>query len=362
MTEDLIEFVRRARTGWLLPGAPPDAFRLLGVDDETLDRWRDSAGRVVTLPHASPNVFHPRTRVGWYAGHVLKRHPDRHHVRVVLTHVNFSDLGWRPYAWWSLSPDGEVRVYRQFSRNKKQKHVVVSSRPGMTETPDGLGAVDAEAARAALWGADLSVSYMLISAVVERAAGMVAAGRASYVPLTALVGFARSQAAAGDVAWGDWCRGLTAQAGGRRVGADGRLEPCDPAVADVFDNYSNLAALALLGGPQVLGGGKMAAYWPAVEAVLDPLARPKTETPTLDLRVVPDVDLMGPIRPSPAVQTQLEALGVPYSQGLAVAEHGAFATAYDPFDSGPVHTSSPPGARDGRVRVTDDRQRAGEPR
>lgn len=332
MTAAFVDHVRRVRDNWFRPGAPPEAARLLGVDDETLDGWQRSAGRLVTLPHASPNVFHPRTRVGWYAGHVQELRPDLHHVRVVLTHVNFSDLGWRPYAWWCLGPDGDVRVHRQFSRNKKLKHVVVSSCPGMSEVPDDLNEVDAEAARAALWGVDLAVSYMLISAVVERAAGMVVPGRASYVPLPALIGFARDQAAAGNASASGWCRALTAQAAGRRVAGRGLLEDCDPSVADVFDNYSNIAALALLGDVQVLGGAKMAGYWPHVEAVLDPLMPLLPDDAAAPVPVlVPDVELPAAAAPSPAVQRQLDTLGVGYSQGLAVAEHGSFASRYDPF-------------------------------
>ncbi|AZM53080.1 hypothetical protein DMA15_11135 [Streptomyces sp. WAC 01529] len=341
--EAFIDYVRRRRSTLLHPQAPPaavsEALALLGLDDASLARWSASGPALVSLPHASPNVFDPRMRVCWYAAAAQRRAPRAvHHLRVVLTHVNFSDLGWRPYAWWYLGEDGNVRGHRQFSRNKRRKHVTVASQPAMDAVPEAAAGADLAASRVARWGADLAVSYMLITAVVERAAGMVTAPAATtYFPLPWLVSFVREHAAGAasvpDEALTSWCARLTEQAHGRRTGPDGTLLECPAQQATVFDNYSNLAALSLLGAPQVLGGAKMAGYWPHVEELLDVL-RPAAPADVRDPRValVPQGDPGRFVGPTPETAAQLERHGVPYSQGLAVAEHGNFAERRDPFD------------------------------
>ncbi|NNJ08396.1 hypothetical protein HHX38_30415 [Streptomyces sp. PKU-MA01144] len=338
-----IDHVRRRRRHLVRADAPAaaadEALALLGLDDAALTRWATSASVLVSLPHASPNVFDPRTRVCWYAGSVQRREANpAHHVRVVLTHTNFSDLGWRPYAWWYLGEDGQVRCHRQFTRNKKRKHATVGSRPPMDVVPEEAARTDLDASRAARWGADLAVSYMLLGSVVERAAGMVTGQMVTYLPLSLLVSFVREQAAgpssASDEPLSTWCRVLTDRAQGRRTGPDGVLVECPGRQATVLDNYSNLATLALLGDCRVLGGTKMAGYWPHVQQRLDALRHSAAE----DMRdprvvVVPDADLLRFVGPSPKVAAQLESQGVPYSQGLAVAEHGDFARRIDPFEA-----------------------------
>lgn len=331
----LIDFVRRERCRLFIPDVPHEILSLVGLDDETLTRWAQSPDCVATLPHASPNVFHPRTRVGWFAGRLQQKSADTHHIRAVLTHINFSDLGWRPYAWWYLDPAGMVRVHRLFTRNKKRKHVVVSSRAAMTASPADMTGTDAEAARAAIWGADLAISFMLIGAVIERAAGMAAAGRVTYFPLSLLVSFAQHQAAGPEPSdLTAWCSGLLHQAEGRRINADGLLEPCDPHDADVLDNASNQALLSMLGAPTLPGGTKMLGYWSGVDDVirgLEPCAPPGCLAPQVAL--VPEFDLPAHIRPSDGVREQLDVRGIPYSQGMAVTEHGAFAAQFNPFDT-----------------------------
>ncbi|WP_406735061.1 hypothetical protein OG508_14580 [Streptomyces sp. NBC_01108] len=338
--EEFIAHVRARRRGLFRPGLPDgelaEALALLGLDDASLERWSGCATSLVSLPHASPNVFDPRTRVGWYAGTLMRR-PEAvstHHLRVVLTHTNFSDLGWRPYAWWYLSEAEGVRCHRLFTRNKKRKHVVVAGRGPLDSVPEGMVGADLVAARAAQWGADLAVSYMLIDAVIGRAAGMTGAGTTTFVPLTLVLSFVREQAAAAASrpSLGAWCGGLVAAARGRRIGPDRTLLECPADKADVFDNYSNLAALCVLGRTQVLGGAKMAGYWPEVEAVigrLEELAPDDCRAPKV--LVVPEADLLGVSGPSPEVAAELARQGVRYSQGLAVAEHGDFAARHNPF-------------------------------
>lgn len=335
LREELIDFVRRERRSYLHPDAPSDVTTTLGLDDDALTRWSTSEGVVATLPHASPNVFFPRTRVGWFAGRLQAREPQTHHVRLCLTHVNFSDLGWRPYGWWHLDGNGDVTESRLFSRNKKRKHVVVESRGPLIEPPDTVVGVDQAAAASATFGANLAVSSMIIGATVEAAAGMTDIGRTTYLPLGVLVRFVRHHAqrpGAPDTV-SHWARAVLSGADGRAIGPDGQLHACHADEADVLDHTSNMALLALLDGPRVLGGAKMLGYWNAVDEVNSRLRRVSrgVVTPAAPVEV-PDIDLLRIVRPSERIRSQLEQSGVPYSQGLAVREHGRFATC-DPWSS-----------------------------
>ncbi|RMB71745.1 hypothetical protein AYK61_21380 [Rhodococcus sp. SBT000017] len=331
--EQLIEFVRSRRGDYVDPAAPESALQSLGLDDATLARWRSSTDVIATLPHASPNVFFPRVRVSWYAGRLQAREPDTHHVRLCLTHVNLSDLGWRPYAWWYLDERGDLAELRLSTRNKKRKHAVVSSVGPINGPPPGASGADLDAGNAASWGRDHAVSSMLILSTVERAAGMSESGRTTYVPFDELVSFVRDRSdGPGSDPLTRWSKGVLAHADGRRKGPDGRLRPCDPIEADVFDHNSNMALLSLLGDPRVLGGAKMTGYWPAVKSRVDAVrADSGVDASTPHPVEVPDVDLTPIASPSFGVREQLRQAGIEYSQSMAVHEHGRFAATDGPF-------------------------------
>jgi hypothetical protein len=332
-----LSLIRTARHA-MLPRGDAACLELLGLDDATLAGWDGARTVLVTLPHASPNVFHPRTRVAWAAGHVQRIDAGTHHLRLVLTHTNFSDMGWRPYCWWYLDGAQRVRELRLFSRNKKRKHAVVRSQPPMREDAPDLLPVDSQAAHHAAAGANLAVSAMLVMASVERAAGMSLPGRTTYLPLEVLIDLARALALEpGDAPAHRWCRALMGVAG-RRVDESGNLVDCAGVRAEVFDNLNNLAALSLLADPSVTGaelivagGAKMAGYWPDVVAVRrsrdggDALPDPR-------LLLVPEVDASRLPAPGPGVAAQLSAMGIEYSQGMSVTQHGDFAARTDPFD------------------------------
>lgn len=317
--------------------AGPDreaALAVLGLDDASLQAWAAAPRQVATLPHASPNVFFPRVGVAWYARHLQRGDPSLLHVRVPLTHVNFSDLGWRPYAWWRLDGRGALRRDTLFTRNKRRKHVVVASQPPLAGVPAGAAGADAGAARMAAHGTDRAISYVLLSATIERAAGLACPGRTVYVPLPLLVGYAR--ACAGRTAERPelrWAAGLLAAGGGRRIAPDGRLAPvADPRDAYVLDNAANLALLALLGEQRVIGGAKMAGYWPEVRERWRAAGDRAGERPAPPEPVqLPAADYAAHVAPSPGLAAELARAGLEYAQGLALAEHGAFAERADPF-------------------------------
>lgn len=324
----------------------PEALATLGLDDAGLAAWAGAERVVTTLPHASPNVFFPRVGVAWYARHLQQEDAELHHVRFALTHVNFSDLGWRPYAWWHLDAGGRLQRSTLFTRNKKRKHVVVASQATLRAVPESMIGVDAAAAELARSGTNLAHSYLLAMAAVERAAGLALPGRTVYLPLSLLVAFARSSGA-------PWLRELVGSATGRRLGDDGLLYAvADSRTADVLDNDSNLALLAALGEQGVVGGAKMEAYWPQVLARgrrASAASGVRLPAPAL-VKLPAGVDYAAHVAPSATLAAALDAAGIGYSQGLAVGEHGAFAARSDPFAEG-----GPGRERGARLDVPDAR-------
>jgi hypothetical protein len=331
---DFIGWLRRRRGG-LVGGPDRDvALSMLGLDDAHLGRWEAGCAQVTSLPHASPNVFFPRVGVAWFARHLQERDPQLLHLRVTLTHVNFSDLGWRPYAWWYVDNDKILRRSTQFTRNKKAKHVVVASQGPLAAVPASTCGVQAEAARLATQASDRSISYMLIMAAEERAAGLAVADRTVYLPLSLLVEYATTLADATHArADARWLAALLASASGRRIAPDGRLAAVeDTRYASVLDNTSNIALLSLLGGQQVIGGAKMAAYWHGVEARCRQAGGDSGVHPaTPEMARLPEVKYDAHVAASGPLAAQLAAAEVGYSQGMALVEHERFAERCDPF-------------------------------
>ncbi|WP_406505688.1 hypothetical protein [Streptomyces sp. NBC_00212] len=330
-------WLRSARDGLVTSdGGKERALRALGLDDAGLRAFAQARRVVVSLPHASPNVFFPRVGVSWYVRHLQRRDPSAFHLRVALTHVNFSDLGWRPYAWWFLDQDGALARETLFTRNKKAKHVVVAGQGPMGEVPPRAVGADREAAELALHGADRALSHLLLMSAVERAAGLTVPGRTLYLPLDLLVAFFRDGLpGAGSDESGGWPAalfGLRTRA--RKLDGTGRLVDCDTVgEAFVLDNSSNIALLSLLGCAGVVGGAKMAGYWGEIE---DRVARAGrlsgVPVPVPELLRLPDgVAYEDVVRPSSGLAAELAAAGIGYSQGMAVAEHGRFAEEADPF-------------------------------
>lgn len=333
--ERFVQWLRGCRHALVAGPSAGEALHTLGLDDAGLARWVAAERVVATLPHASPNVFFPRAGVAWYVRHLQDRDAELFHSRIAVSHVNFSDLSWRPYAWWHVDGAGRLQRSTFFTRNKKRKHVVVASRGPITVIPGSAEGVDKEAARLALAGTDLAMSYLLIMATVEQAAGLALPGRTVCLPLSLLVEYARKVGDAGGVrADARWLAALVAGATGRRILDDGRLaQVADSREADVFDNPSNIALLAALGEQGVIGGAKMAGYWAeVVERVTAAGTRSGAAVEMPRMMTWPaSIDYESYVAPSPALREQLDAAAISYSQGMALTEHGAFADRMDPF-------------------------------
>jgi hypothetical protein len=338
--------IRREFADWcrstrdeLLTG-PQDAehaecLELWGLDDAGLDRLAGAERVIVSLPHASPNIFFPRVGVGWYARHLQDREPSAVHLRIALPHVNFADLGWRPYAWWLLDAEGRLVRQTLFTRNKKAKHTVVGSRPAFLEVPEHACGTDREAARLALRAANRAGSHLLIIATVERAAGLAMPGRTVYLPLDLMVRFFRDARERPEAqGYLPWVVELLADgAGARRLTDEGKLElAADPWQAYVLDNPSNIALLSLLSSAAVIGGAKMAGYWGEVEHRVATATAASGVTASLPAVLrLPKADYPRFVAPSSTLAEELATAGIGYSQGMALSEHGEFAARLNPF-------------------------------
>ncbi|MFB7664059.1 hypothetical protein ACFC1R_08945 [Kitasatospora sp. NPDC056138] len=314
-----------------------ESLEILGLDDRSLARFATAENVLVSLPHASPNVFFPRVGVSWYVRHLQQADDSAFHLRVVLTHVNFSDLGWRPYAWWYLDTEGALRRETLFTRNKKAKHVVVASQGPLQSVPNSAGNVDRKAARLAKSGINRAISYMLLMATVEESAGLSVSGSTLYVPLNLVVEFFRDRrlgpGSDSHQRWADALLESSPQA--RSLSPSGELAASEaPGTAFVLDNSSNIALLSLLSCTGIVGGAKMAGYWHEVGdrvTAADRAAAIAVALPSL-VRLPDGIDYLRPVPPSPRLARELEAAGIGYSQGMALAEHGRFAERIDPFN------------------------------
>jgi len=304
---------------------------LLGWEVGTLRRFLQADQVVVTLPHASPNVFFPRVGVAWYTNHLQEKGPAVFHIRAILTHTNFSDAGWKPYAWWYVDRLGELRRETVFTRNKKHKHRVVASQPPLDASLEKAGSVDQDAARLARVAGNLAVSCMIVMARVERAAGFTAPGTTLYVPLDLILRCFRDLAE-GRSGEHPWLTHLLANGQGRRLTLDGELEATEQwSDAWVLDNASNIAALTALGHSGVIGGSKMSAYWADVEQRVTQANSLAQALHAPGMLLLPPREYSQFVAPSAALRESLGRASIAYSQGMAVWEHGSFGLTCQPF-------------------------------
>ncbi|MER5889288.1 hypothetical protein ABT160_36145 [Streptomyces sp. NPDC001941] len=341
-----VTWLRTARGSLVTTGDGHDparrarALELLGLDDAALDAFERASRVVVSLPCASPNTFFPQAGAAWYVHHLQRHDPDAFHLRVVLGHTDFDDPVWRPYTWWFLDGTGALTRAPQATDGERSRSVVVAGRGPLRAVPERATGADREAAEAARHGANRALSYALLGAAVERAAGLGERGRTLCVPLDLLVAYFRfaylrteqSPWAEAEVRW--LATLFERYARGRRLGEDGRLEPVDGlAEAFVLDPASNIALFSLLGPTEFVGGPETAERWGEVEErvaatgrasgvpAVGPLLRPLPDAAPYE-RLLP---------PSAPLARALAAEGIGYSTGMAVAEHGRFADRIDPF-------------------------------
>lgn len=322
--QELAAWLRLHRDDLFSDGSPA-ARELLGLDDATLDQLSRTERLTATFPHASPNIFFPRAITPWFARHRQSEDETTFHLRIVLTHTNLGDLSWRPYAWWFLNSHGELYRHTLFSRNRRQRHLVLAGLPSLTELPDHDFPAERSAAELATTAVNLAVSYLVLMATTERAAGFTVPRRTAYVPLDLMVEFFLRTGPSVAREWGA-AVAAAAEAPGRCIGADGRLRVATgQRDAWILDNTSNLTLLSPL-VDHVIGGTKMAGYWPTVvqQATFCGGEAPGLAVPRVTAQALPT--------PRPPLSVQLRDAGVPYSLGMCVHEHGAIVHDFHPFE------------------------------
>jgi hypothetical protein len=299
--------------------------QLLGWDAMTISRFINASRLIVTLPHASPNVFFPRVAASWYAHHLQYVDEQVFHLRVVLSHTNFSDIGWRPYAWWYLDREQRIKKMSLFTRNKKKKHTTVISQPPLAEVSlTNLDEQQRFAYSMATQCVNRAWSYVAMMASTERAAGLSLAHRTLYITLDQLLVAVTTQAE-------PELSSLLQRSSARVLGPCGELQPAKRGQPPlVYDNATNIALISALGPQGIVGGRKMLNYWPEVEAREQRILMRGYEP--MKVLLIPDEhNIAEQVSPSRDVNQQLAQLGIPYSQGLALSEHGRFAEIYAPF-------------------------------
>ncbi|WP_019222052.1 hypothetical protein [Bartonella senegalensis] len=298
---------------------------LFGWDSPTVNEFINTAHLIVTLPHANPNVFFPRVFASWYAHHLQCINKQIFHLRIVLSHINFSDLGWRPYAWWYFDSHKKIQKMSFFTRNKKNKHVTVISQPSLPEAflPD-MDIYHLEAYSLATQCTNRAWSYVAMMASIERAAGLSIAQRTMYITMDQFLA-AISKTAELRLS------SLLQQSSGRILDNDGKLKPAKLDVAPlVYDNATNIALISTLGTKGIIGGKKMFSYWSDV-ASREKIFSAEKYRP-MEVLLIPDAyKIAEKMMLSRETSNQLMKLGIPYSQGLALSEHGRFSEVYSPF-------------------------------
>jgi hypothetical protein len=299
---------------------------IYGWSKEAISNFCSADEIIVTLPHASPNIFFPRVLPNWYA---KKNYMTKNivHLRIVLDHTNFGDLGWRPYRWWYLDKDKCLKSHSMFTRNKKKKHVIVSSQKSLSAS-DNFALTD-YGNWLPLDADNLAESYIGMMARDETKAGLVIKDRTLYIPLSiAIKSIAAVIKQDSTIQRTMWLRNLFHMADWRCIGSDKKLhDSLNINEQTVMDNYSMIAALGSLGNVSIIGGNKMQDYWKEVinrshQADIVGNGMPFTPTP---VNCFSGIQLTPPF-PSKIVMDQLTKEGINYSQGLAISEHGAFAS------------------------------------
>ncbi|MDE1481701.1 hypothetical protein KKI95_01965 [Xenorhabdus bovienii] len=298
---------------------------LLGWNTIVFERFLHAKKIFVTLPHASPNIFFPRAGVSKFVTDKQKEDNDIFHLRVVLTHTNFSDLGWRPYAWWYLDEEGILTKQSIFSRNKKKKHYIVASQSPLLPDKQSYPYFLNQGVQLAQYASNLSLSYIVLQAFQEQLSGFSLSNRTLYLPLDALVALMQTLARE-EPKVHPWLLNLLIHAQ-NRVLNEHQLEFTHQwENAYVYDNYTNISLLFPLAPTAVVGGVKMQRYWSHIVDNVTSINE-KIATPYLipQCLVFPQrKEYLLPYIPKQETLRQIQAADIEYSLAMAIVEHQSY--------------------------------------
>ncbi|MBD2815773.1 hypothetical protein ID850_13580 [Xenorhabdus sp. Flor] len=305
----------------------PDIFSsciwsLLGWNTITLDNFLHAKKILVTLPHASPNIFFLRAGVSKFVTEKQKEDDDYFHLRVILTHTNFSDLGWRPYAWWYLNEAGILTKQSLFSRNKKKKHYIIASQPPLLLNKQPYPHFLEKGIQLAQYTNNLALSYIVLQAWQEQLSGFSLANRTLYVPLDTLILLMQTLAKQQPKEH-PWLLNLLIHAQSRAF-SDHQLEYIHQwENAYIYDNYTNISLLFLLAPIAIVGGAKMQRYWShIVDNITSFNEKITIPCPIPQCVVFPQrQEYLLPYLPNPGTLYQLQKADIEYSLAMAISEH-----------------------------------------
>lgn len=297
----------------------------LGSTESALNEFVKSDEIFITLPHASMNIFFPRADVSRYVFGLQDNKKEAFHLRVFLTHTNFSDLNWRPYAWWFINGEKLDKV-TFFTRNKKKKHnIVYSLKPKEID----FTSVDSDLRtelETSMKFKNISLSFIYMTAFQEVNSGFAHKGRTLYVPLDAFISFVIYQAK-NDNLYFNFLKDFFVQAQCRKLISEELHVTNEWQNAFIFDNFTNIALLNFFQPTAFVGGLKMDNYWDQVKekwsTAFPNHLQPEFPIPTN--MVMPAASkYIEPYQPSSEISEQLINSNIPYSLTMAIQEHGLF--------------------------------------
>lgn len=297
----------------------------LGASREILNEFLASDDIYITLPHASMNIFFPRAGVSRYVYELQNINKKAFHLRLFLTHTNFSDLNWRPYAWWFIN-SGKIEKFTFFTRNKKKKHTIVHSlNPGEVNAAHSITPFRNEF-EVSMTFQNISLSFMFLTAFQEINSGFSHKGRTLYIPLDAYISFI-IQKAKSDTMYFEVLNEFIRNADCRKIAGEELTSTHDWQEAFIFDNVTNISLLNFLRPTAFVGGAKMNNYWHQVvdkwnlsmqnNNGTDYIAPENIEIPFNSACL----DMYGP---SENIASELKKYNIPYSLTMAIQEHDLF--------------------------------------
>ena len=312
--------------------------RLLGWDDESLQRFIGSPLVVHSSTHVSMNAFAPMLTFPWFCLRLMTQAATGpggkpSHLRTQVTHNNLSDSRWKPHAWWRLDARGAVTKTRLFSQASRSAHQSLLCQPVPPVPSADLAESDAAAAELAAHATNFAYFAMLYRMSLERACGLHDADGTVEVPVDLMNAFSLRGAA-----WPRWRRAcgelglpLRAVTAGNELRqlADGEAaqlappDPLDPRQTIFCHNYLNMGHAYRLGVGVTVGAEKMSVYEPEMNRVLGRffavLGEPVRPPRFLGVQAIA-LDRLAPL--DPEIAADLERLGGRASLPLYAVQYG----------------------------------------
>jgi hypothetical protein len=283
--EDLASFLRMAesRVFRASGGQQRELRRLLGWDDESLDRFIKSPMIIHSSTHVSMNAFAPMLTFPWFCLRLITEAAGRLeekpvHLRTQVTHNNLSDNRWKPHVWWRLDPSGSVARTQLFSKAPRFEHQILLCQPIPDISAADLGKTDYRATELARNATNFAYFALIYRMSIERACSLHLDDGTIEVPIDLMNVFSLQRSA-----YPKWrkvlyefglpLRAVTAENELRALSADEAADlvapdPLSTRKTLICHNYINVGQAYRLGISVTMGAEKMSAYEPEMNDLL----------------------------------------------------------------------------------------------